>query len=443
MLVFVLNSQKKPLMPCSPRKARVLLKAGRAKVVRRYPFTIRLHHGSSCYKQELTAGMDTGSKVIGTAVVNQKCEVFYQAETHLRGEEIKGKMETRRMYRRSRRGRKTRYRKPRFLNRRASTKIGRLPPSTKHKVEAHLREKRFIESLLPVSKWRLELASFDIHAISNPDVSKAAWWSYQRGDMYGFQNLKQYVLHRDKYTCQICKKKTKNNVELHVHHIKFRANGGTDTKNNLITLCKPCHDKLHKRKNAQAHSLKLKPKPANTKHATEVSVVAAQLRKYFGDFEETFGFVTKIDRMEQGLSKKHFVDAAVIASSGMPVTLSTKTIIRRLVSKGDYQQTKGARSEKTMPTGKLFGLRKYDLIQTSKGTGFVKGKRSSGYFAISDIHGKAINNSVKVKADIVRLCARNITLTIMENFDSGESMLPQSFSIPPTSEEVVILEKLL
>ena len=423
MLAFVLNRHGKPLMPCKSQKAKKLLRLGKAKVVRKSPFTIKLTYGSSGYKQELTAGMDTGRKVIGTAAVRESGQVVFQAETHLRGEEIKSKMDTRRMYRRSRRGRKTRYRKPRFLNRKASTKLDRLPPSTKHKVDSHLKEKAFIESILPISKWRLELASFDIHALSNPNVSKAAWWTYQRGDMYGYQNLKQYILKRDNYGCQSCKKKTKTNTELHIHHIKFRSNGGTDTKNNLMTLCKPCHHKLHKKKNAQAQSLKLKPRATNTKHATEVSVVSARLRKHFGDFDETFGFITKIDRMEQSLSKRHFIDAAMIASKGMPVSLLSKITIRRYVAKGDYQQTKGARSEKVIPTGKLFGLRKLDLIYTAKGVGFVKGKRSTGYFSMGDIHGRAIHNSVKVKADVVRLSARNITLTAMEAFDSNESML--------------------
>ena len=442
MLVFVLNRHGKPLMPCKPQRAKKLLKEAKAKVVRRTPFTIKLKYGSSGYKQDLTGGMDAGSKVIGSAVTNARGDVVYQAETHLRGEEIKAKMDTKRMYRRSRRGRKTRYRKARFLNRNASTRLNRLPPSTKHKLEAHLREKKFIASILPITRWRVELASFDIHAMSNPKVSKSAWWTYQKGEMYGYQNLKQYVLKRDHYLCQTCRKKTKNNAELHVHHILFRSNGGTDTKNNLITLCKPCHDKLHQKKNAQSHSLKLKPKATNTKHATEVGVVASQLRKLFGEFEETFGFITKIDRIEQELEKRHFIDAAIIASKGRPIKLSNKTIIRRCVSKGDYQQTKGARSEKTIPTGKLFGLRKFDLIETAKGTGFVKGKRSSGYFAIGNIHGEAIHNSVKVRSDIMRRSARTITLTAMENFDSRNRCSPQGFSIPPGPKEPGILEKI-
>lgn len=144
--------------------------------------------------------------------------------------------------------------------------------------------------------------------------------------------------------------------------------------------------------------------------------------------------------MEQSLEKRHFIDAAVIASKGLPVEILRKTAIRRYVAKGDYQQTKGIRSEKRIPTAKLFGLRKFDLINTPQGVGFVKGKRSSGYFSIGDIHGKAIHNSVRVKTVIDRLSARNITLTAMENFDSANRCSPQGISIPPGPKETSFLE---
>lgn len=411
MLVFVLNRNNRPLMPCSPSKARKLLKNGLAKVKRKFPFTIKLLYGSSGYKQELTAGMDTGSKNIGTAVIDPKGRVVYQANTILRGEEIKRKMEARSMYRRNRRGRKTRYRKPRWRNRATSRRLGRLAPSVKHKVDAHLNEKKFVESILPISKWRVELTNFDIHAISNPDVSKIKWWTYQRGEMYGYQNLKQYILNRDGYACNCCKKGSKQNVELQVHHIIFRSNGGTDTKNNLITLCKPCHDKLHGRKDGQKESMKLKTKVIkNTKHATEVNIVASQLRKNFGEFEETYGFITKVDRQNLKLEKDHYIDAAVIASRGNPVLSNNIVLVRRYVSKGDYQQTKGPRSETKIPTGKLFGFRKFDLIKTSKWVGFIKGKRSSGYFSVSDIFGNKISDSVNVKKNSFRIQARRTVI---------------------------------
>ena len=85
-------------------------------------------------------------------------------------------------------------------------------------------------------------------------------------------------------------------------------------------------------------------------------------------------------------------------------------IYKKYVSKGDYQQTKGSRSEKKIPTGKLFGFRKFDLVKTSKGVGFIKGKRSSGYFSLMDIFNNKITDSVNVKKNYQRLIARTTTL---------------------------------
>jgi len=427
-------------MPCSPRKAKVLLRAGKAKVVRKIPFTIKLTVATGEAKQEVVAGMDSGSKVIGSAAISNG-ETIYQTETHLRGEEIKRKMEQRRMYRRTRRGRKLRYRKPRFLNRRASRKLDRLPPSTKHKIMAHLREKTILESILPVSKWFVETASFDIHKISNPSVSKKNGWTYQKGQKLGYYNTKAFVLVRDNHTCQKCNK-NKNNLKLHVHHIVFKTNGGTDAPTNLVTLCDSCHDKLHKHKNAVKESLKLQKKAQKqTKHATEVSVLRSQLLKKFGEFEETFGYITKFNRENQNIPKTHYNDAVCIATQGEVVEPKHTYLVCRLVSKGDYQQTKGIRSEKTIPTGKSHGFRKFDLIysRTKKIVGFVKGKRSSGYFAISDILGNAINNSVNVKKECKRLSARKLILTTMEKcFEKKFS--PKGISIPPRPEGRGLLE---
>jgi len=71
----------------------------------------------------------------------------------------------------------------------------------------------------------------------------------------------------------------------------------------------------------------------------------------------------------------------------------------------------GKRSEKKLPCGKLFGLRKHDLVYTPKGTGFIKGKRSTGFFAIETILGEKIHDSVNVKKDAKRITARTTTLT--------------------------------
>lgn len=399
MLVFVINKDNKPLMPCNPSKARKLLKEGKAKVIRRTPFTIKLLFGSSNYVQTIIAGMDTGSKVIGVCAMSQG-KVLYQSETYLR-EDVSGKMQQRAMYRRTRRGNKTRYRPARWNNRANSKREGRLAPSIRSKFNSHFREKKFVESILPVTKWRVELASFDIHKITNPYVH--SFW-YQKGNQLGFYNVKAYVLSRDNYTCQHCKGKSKDH-KLHCHHIIFRSNKGTDTPENLITLCNTCHDVLHEGK------IKLSGRKSITKHATEVGIIKSQIKKSEWDFLETFGYETKFKREQiLHLPKTHYFDAVSICFTNLKVNFENILYLKKHVSKGDYQQRTGKRPEKKIPTGKLFGLRKFDLIQTEQGRGIVKGKRSSGYFAITDIMGNKIHDSVKVKNGYKRLRARTTTL---------------------------------
>jgi hypothetical protein len=400
MFVYVINMHGKPLMPCSPAKARALLKKGKAKVSRREPFTIKLLHGSSGYKQEVVAGMDTGSKTVGcAAIANGK--VLYQAEVTLR-QDVSGKMEQRAMYRRNRRGRKTRYRPARWQNRASMRKKSRLAPSIRSKFESHLRERNFVESILPVTRWKVELASFDIHKIINPDVSGI---SYQNGDQKGFYNTKAYVLHRDGYTCQ-SGRKVKHCAKLHVHHIVFRSNGGSDVPANLLTLCEHCHNDLH------AGKYDLKAKRSKTKHATEVGIVKGAILRSGWNFAQAFGYETKFKR-EQCLvwAKGHAADAVAISCEDGETADPLSVVWRkRHACKGDYQQTSGARSEKRVPTGKLFGLRKFDKVRTPHGVGFVKGKRSSGYFAIAMLNGTKIHNSAKA-SQCERLSARSTTLT--------------------------------
>src|SRR5215469_16409613 len=132
MFVYVLNCRGEPLMPCQPRKARLLLKAGKAKVVRRVPFTLQLLYGSSGYKQDVALGIDTGTQHIGVSATTEKAALF-EAEVTPRTD-IEPLLATRRQLRRARRNRKTRYRAERFLNRKRPQ--GWLAPSVRHKVES-------------------------------------------------------------------------------------------------------------------------------------------------------------------------------------------------------------------------------------------------------------------------------------------------------------------
>ena len=163
MLVYVINQHGKPLMPCSARKARVLLKTGKAKVIYCEPFTIQLKFGSSGYKQPITLGVDAGAKHIGLSASTVKREV-YSAEVVLRTD-ITDLLSTRRELRRARRNRKTRYRQPRFLNRVKVKKQGWLAPSILNRINAHLKVVDNVCKILPVAKIVVETASFDIQKL--------------------------------------------------------------------------------------------------------------------------------------------------------------------------------------------------------------------------------------------------------------------------------------
>jgi 5-methylcytosine-specific restriction endonuclease McrA len=400
MLVFVINQNEEPLMPCSSAKARRLLNEGKAKVVRRTPFTIKLLFGSSGYRQEVVAGMDTASKTVGAAAISHG-KVLYQSEVEIR-QDVSDKMEQRRSYRRTRRNRKTRYRPMRIDNRASMRKEGRLAPSIRSKVESHLRERDFVESILPVSRWKVEVASFDIHQITNPDVEGKG---YQEGEQKGYYNVKAYVLHRDNYTCQSGQKR-KHSSNLHVHHIVFRSQGGSDAPSNLIVLCEECHTDLH------AGKFAIPSRKMKTKHATEIGMVKSALLKSGWQFELIFGYETKFKREQfLGWEKSHAADAvAICCDEGEVVAPEPQVWYKRHIAKGDYRQTSGKRSERHLPTGKLFGLRKFDLVRTPLGMGFVKGKRSSGYFDIQTFGGDTLGHSIKATT-CVRLTARTTTLT--------------------------------
>lgn len=383
-MVYVLSKTGKPLMPCENVIARLLLKQGKARVKRKTPFTIQLTYDSTEYTQDITLGQDTGSKHVGTACIAND-EVLYQSHVELRTD-IKSNMDSRRQIRRLRRNRKTRYRKPRFLNRRNSIKKDKLPPSVKHKIQAHIDEIEFCKKILPVSKIVLEVSQFDTQLMKNPSLinEKVRHWGYQKGFNYGFSSRKEAILNRDKYTCQVCGKK---NVRFEVHHIIYRSQCGTDDENNLITLCEDCHSRVHDGKIV----LTKKPKKLNLKFATHMGIIRSQLLKVYPNAIETFGFVTKENRNHLSLPKDHYIDACVIASGGKAFKLNDEIFYKKRVAKQNRQMVKGIRGEKKIPLGKVFGYRKFDKVKYFGKEYFIKARRSSGNFVLMDINSNTID----------------------------------------------------
>lgn len=410
-------------------KVRRMLRDGKAKVVRKCPFTIKLTYDATEYTQPLILGVDTGSGTIGTAVSKENGEIVYISNVVVRND-IKEKLDTRRKYRRTRRNLKTRYRKARFLNRKNSIKNDRFSPTMISKFHSHIREIEFIKKILPITKLVLETATFDTHLLKNPLLHNEKYrkWGYQQGTNYGFENTKAMVLNRDNYTCQICKGKHKNK-KLEVHHIIFRKDGGSDDADNLITLCHICHYNLHHNLIDEKILKKINgKKKGQLKYATQMNSIRIQLLKKYPNAEETFGYITKLNRLNFNLNKEHYIDACVIASNGKNIKFNVNSVyIKKCVAKGDYQQTKGIRSEQKINTKKILGFRKFDKVKYFGKEYFIKGRMSSGYAILMDIYGNKVDFSHLGKG------LKTPKLKNLQRISARKSVLINQFALYPTT----------
>lgn len=236
-MVYVINKDGKPLMPTERHgKVRKLLKEHAAVVIKKVPFTIQLLYETTEFVQPITLGVDSGYKYVGLSATTETKEL-YAEEVTLRTD-IVGLLASRMEARRTRRNIHTRYRPSRFNNR--GIDKGWIAPSVRQKIESHMRVIKNVHEILPVSLVRVEVASFDIQKIKNPDISGVA---YQQGEQLGFWNVREYVLWRDNHKCQCCKGKS-GDKRLNVHHIESRKTGG-NAPNDLITLCETCHNNYH------------------------------------------------------------------------------------------------------------------------------------------------------------------------------------------------------
>jgi 5-methylcytosine-specific restriction endonuclease McrA len=389
-------------MPTYPSKARRLLKDGKAKVVKRTPFTIQLVIATGETKQPITLGVDAGSKVIGLSASTDETEL-YSAEIQLRND-IVDLLSTRRQNRRTRRNR-LRYRPARFNNRKKPD--GWIAPSIQTKVNAHLMTIDRVSRILPITKIIVEVASFDIQKIKNPDIQGE---EYQQGDQLGFWNAREYVLFRDGHKCQ-GKKNCKCEI-LNVHHIESRKTGG-DSPGNLITLCEDCHSAYH------AGTLKLSLKrQSSLRDAAFMGIMRWEfynkLKELYVDVSLTYGYITKNTRIQNKLPKEHRIDALCI--SGHPNTKRTDVwFAQRTVRKHNRQIhkaniLKGGKKKLNQAPYLVHGFRLFDKVRCNGEECFIFGRRTSGYFDVRRLDGTKISDSVHYKKLTV-LEKRNAVLT--------------------------------
>lgn len=293
-------------MPCTQRKARLLLKKKKAKIIGYRPFTIQLTYATGEAKQEIHVGIDEGAKHIGIAITS-KNKVLAKGEVELR-QDVHSLLTTRAMYRRDRRNRKTRYRKPRFLNRKR--KDGWLPPSIEGKLNANFFWIYKFCSLVPSPILHIEVGKFNIAKMINPNIKSV---EYQQGQCAGYYDVRYFVFDRDNYTCQVCGK-SKDKI-LHTHHIVYKSLGGTDRADNLITVCTECHtSKNHKEGGILYKWMKEGKKVKQYKEATFMNILRVRTYKKYPNAIITYGSITTPKRKELGLEKTHYNDAIAITA---------------------------------------------------------------------------------------------------------------------------------
>ena len=393
-MVYVISKNGQPLMPTENHaKVRVLLKSKKAKVIKTCPFTIQLAYDSTHYTQEITLGVDSGSKHIGLSATT-KSKVLFESDIELRND-IVNLLSTRRQNRRARRNRKTRYRKIRFDNRRRQE--GSLAPSIQNKVDSHLTVIRKVHEILPVTKIIVEVASFDIQKIKNPTISGT---EYQQGEQSDFWNVREYVLFRDGHTCQCCKGKSKDKI-LNVHHIESRKTGG-NAPNNLITLCETCHTGYHK---GIVKLPKTIHKGMSFKDAAFMGVMRwafyNNLKEIYPNVSLTYGYITKNIRIRNCLPKEHYIDARCI--SGNPKAISDGTVYYQKKVRCHNRQIhkitifKGGIRKRNQAPYDVMGFRLFDKVKWKGQNCFIFGRRSTGRMDLRLLNGTKINASVGYK----------------------------------------------
>ena len=393
-MVFVISQNGQPLMPTENHaKVRILLKNKKAKVIKRCPFTIQLAYDSTNYTQDITLGVDSGSKHIGLSATTRS-KVLFESDVELRND-IVNLLSIRRQNRRTRRNRKTRYRKPRFNNRRR--KEGWLAPSVQNKVDSHLTVIRKVHEILPITKVIVEVASFDIQKIKNPMISGT---EYQQGEQLDFWNVREYVLFRDGHICQCCKGKSKDKI-LNVHHIESRHTGG-DAPNNLITLCETCHTGYHK---GIVKLPKAIHRGMSFKDATFMGIMRwafyKKLKEIYPNVNLKYGYITKNTRIKNSLPKEHYTDARCI--SGNPKAISSGTVYYqkkvRCHNRQIHKNTilKGGIRKRNQAPYDVMGFRLFDKVKWKGQNCFIFGRRSTGRMDLRLLNGTKINASVGYK----------------------------------------------
>ena len=416
-MVYVLDMNGKPLMPTQRHgKVRRLLRDGRAAVVRRTPFTVRLLYEVPGFVQDVILGMDAGSKTVGLSASSAAKEL-YRSEVTLRNDVV-SLISTRRESRRTRRSRRLRHRAVRFDNRRRPD--GWFAPSVRQKTDSHLRMIDMVCATLPVKDITVEAAQFDTQLLKNPDI---AGERYQQGEQLGFWNVREYVLFRDGHRCRHCHGKSGDDV-LNVHHLESRKTGG-DSPDNLITLCRTCHKAYHRGE----IQLKLKRGNHSLRDAAFMSVmrwmVYNRLKAIYPEknVRITYGYITKRRRIESGLEKSHCTDAFCIAGNLQAERLDAVTLGRCVPRHGRsmhvFVPAKGGRRRSAIAPHWIGGsrLQRFDAVRYEGRECVISGS-TGGRPVLKNLDWVKVTSSSSVNAKSVKFLSRKHGSIIYQMFNN-------------------------
>jgi 5-methylcytosine-specific restriction endonuclease McrA len=389
MKVAVLDTNKQPLAPTTKRRATRLLYKRKAAVYRMFPFTIILKREVENPRlPDLRLKVDPGSKTTGLAIVNQASgNIEFAAEIEHRGQAIKASIESRKNLRHGRRNRKTRYRKPRFLNRKKIE--GWLPPSLKSRVENLFTWVKRLAKAYPIAGIAMELVKFDMQKMQDAEISGV---EYQQGTLAGSE-CREYLLEKFNRTCVYCGAK---NIPLQIEHINPRSRGGSNRISNLAIACQPCN---HKKSNQTATEFGFPNVQAQAKKPLKDAAVVNTTRfallnglRFLGfDVETGSGGLTKFNRTQRGLNKSHWGDAACVGlSTPEQINASdTKPLLIKAMGHGSRQMCRTDRYgfPKAHRTGikSFLGFRTGDMVKAN----IAKGKFAGRYIGRVTIRQRA------------------------------------------------------
>lgn len=386
MKVFVLNNKGIPLMPCKPSKAKKLLKENKAIVIDRNPFTIKLITNSYGYKQPITLGVDSGFKHVGISAVSNNEELF-AADIILRTD-IPSLLLEKGMFRKSRRSRKTRYRKARFLNRKIDK--GWFAPSINHKIDSHIKLINKVKNILPITDTIIEVASFDTQKMINPEISGI---EYQQGELQGYE-IRQYLLDKWNRKCAYC---GKTNVPFEIEHIIPTSRGGSNKVSNLTIACHDCNQKKGN-KTAKEFGFDNIQSKANKslKDAAFMNIVRWKIINE-ANAKSTFGSITKFNRVRLNIPKSHINDAFVIAK-GENQKRSDIQYEYKQIRKCNRKLRRGKNSEicALLPR-EVFGFRLFDEVYINGIIGYISSRRKTGSFIIKSNYNNILFDGITYK----------------------------------------------